>query len=65
MVADSRSPRDGRFIEIVGSYDPKRTGENYTLDLNRIDYWQGQGARVSETVASLLRRARKAVVATA
>jgi small subunit ribosomal protein S16 len=65
MVADSRSPRDGRFIEIVGSYDPKRTGENYTLDLNRIDYWQGQGAKVSETVASLLRRARKAVAATA
>lgn len=65
MVTDSRSPRDGRFIEIVGAYDPKRKGENYTLDLARIDYWQGQGAQVSETVASLLKRARKAVPVTA
>ena len=65
MVADSRAPRDGRFIEIVGSYDPKRKGENYTLDMDRIGYWQGQGAKVSETVASLLRRARKAAPAAA
>ena len=65
MVTDSRSPRDGRFIEIVGSYDPKKKGENYTLDMERIDYWQGQGAQVSETVASLLKRARKAAPVTA
>jgi len=65
MVADTRAPRDGRFIEIVGSYDPKRKGENYTLDLERIDYWLGQGAKASETVASLLKRARKAAPAAA
>jgi small subunit ribosomal protein S16 len=64
LVADARSPRDGRFIEIVGSYDPKRKGENYTLNLERIDYWKSQGAKVSETVASLLRRARQADTAT-
>ena len=65
LVADSRSPRDGRFIEIVGSYDPKRKGENYVLDLARIDFWTGQGAQVSETVASLVKRARQATAATA
>ena len=65
MVADTRAPRDGRFIEIVGSYDPKRKGENYTLDLERIDYWLGQGAKASETVASLVKRARKAAPAAA
>lgn len=59
VVTDSRSPRDGRFIEILGSYDPKKKGENYALKMDRIDYWQGQGASVSETVASILRRARK------
>lgn len=59
VAADSRSPRDGRFIEILGSYDPKVKGENYVLKLDRIDYWKSQGATVSETVASLVRRARK------
>ncbi|NLF21937.1 MAG: 30S ribosomal protein S16 [Lentisphaerae bacterium] len=64
LVTDTRFPRDGRFIEIVGSYDPKRKGENYALDLDRIRYWQGQGAQVSETVASLIKRAGKASAAT-
>lgn len=59
VATDSRSPRDGRFIEILGSYDPKQKGENYALKMDRIDYWQSQGAAVSETVASILRRARK------
>jgi len=65
LVADSRSPRDGRFIEIVGSYDPKRKGENYVLDLERIDFWKGRGAQVSETVASLVKRARQAAATAA
>lgn len=60
VAADSRSPRDGRFIEILGFYDPKRKGENYELKMDRIDYWRGQGATVSETVASILKRAAKA-----
>ena len=53
VVTDSRSPRDGRFIEILGSYDPKKKGENYALKMDRIDYWQGQGATVSETLICL------------
>ncbi len=59
VAADSRSPRDGRFIEILGSYDPKQKGENYAIKLDRVDYWVGQGARVSETANALIRRARK------
>jgi small subunit ribosomal protein S16 len=60
LVKDTRFPRDGRFIENVGSYDPKRQGDNFTLDLERIDYWQGQGAKVSDTVTDLIKRARAA-----
>ena len=63
VVADSRYPRDGRFIEILGSYDPKKKGENYAVKMDRVDYWLGNGAGVSETVASILRRARKAKAA--
>ncbi len=59
VAADSRSPRDGRFIEILGYYDPKQKGENYALKMDRIDYWRSQGAVVSDTVASILRRAAK------
>lgn len=59
-VADQRSPRDGRFIELVGHYDPKAAGENYVLDLDRIDYWLRCGAQPSDTVRSLIRRARRA-----
>lgn len=59
VVTDSRSPRDGRFIEQLGSYDPKRTGVNYTLDLDRARYWIGVGAQPSETVASFIKKAAK------
>ncbi len=65
VATDSRSPRDGRFIEVLGSYDPKVKGENYVFNMERVEYWQSQGASVSETVAALLRRARKAAAAEA
>jgi small subunit ribosomal protein S16 len=65
VVADSRSPRDGKFIEQVGNYDPKKAGQNVNLDLDRVDYWVGQGAQPSETVSSLIKKAKKAVVAPA
>jgi small subunit ribosomal protein S16 len=60
VATDSRSPRDGKFLEMLGWYDPKREGENYKLDLDRVAYWQARGAQVSETVASLLRKNRRA-----
>ena len=59
VAADTRSPRDGRHIEFLGWYDPKREGVNYNLKRDRIDYWRGQGAQVSRTVDSLLKRADK------
>ncbi len=63
VATDSRSPRDGRFIETLGWYDPKQEGENFKLDMDRLTYWTSQGAQVSDTVNSLARRARRTAVA--
>jgi len=60
VAADSRSPRDGRNIEILGYYDPMKTPSEIKVDLARIDYWIGVGASPSETVASLIKKARAA-----
>ncbi len=65
VVADSRSPRDGKFIEIIGNYDPKKADHNANLDLGRVDYWVSRGAQPSETVASIIRRTRRVAVAAA
>ncbi len=59
VVADQRCPRDGKFIEIIGTYDPKKQGENFTIKLDRADYWTGVGARPSQTVGSIISKARK------
>ncbi len=58
VAADSRSPRDGKFIEILGWYDTQIKDENFKLNLERVDYWLKQGAQPSDTVATLIRRAR-------
>jgi len=58
VVADSRSPRDGKFIEIIGTYDPVKKDHNSTLKLDRIDHWISQGARPSDTVRSLIKKNR-------
>jgi small subunit ribosomal protein S16 len=63
VVADKRSPRDGKFIEAIGNYDPREAGENFRLDLDRVDYWVRHGARPSATVASMILKARKKVAA--
>lgn len=60
VVADGRSPRDGKFIEQIGNYDPKKDGVNYAVDLDRAEYWIKNGAQPSETVASILKKAKKA-----
>jgi small subunit ribosomal protein S16 len=60
VVADSRARRDGRFIEQVGNYNPLKVDENANLDLDRVEYWLSQGARPSDTVASLIKRAKRA-----
>ena len=56
VVADSRSPRDGRFIEIIGVYDPRHEFEK--IDLDRVNYWVGCGAIPSPTVEAIIKRAR-------
>jgi small subunit ribosomal protein S16 len=59
VVADSRSPRDGKFIEIIGTYDPKKEGHNSTLKMDRIEHWISKGAQPSDTVRSLIKKNRK------
>ena len=59
VVADGRSPRDGRIIEEIGSYDPLLKSNNFTLNLDRVDYWLGVGAQASDTVNSFIKKARK------
>ncbi len=56
VVTDSRSPRDGKFIEIIGNYDPKKAGDNSTLKIDRAEYWISRGAQPSDTVRSLLKK---------
>ena len=62
VVSDSRSPRDGRYIERVGFFNPVARGqdEEVRLDGARIDYWLDQGAQPSERVAKLIKGARQA-----
>ncbi len=60
VVADARSPRDGKFIEELGTYHPLRKGDNFTLDFERAKYWLSKGAQPTETVASFIKKAGKA-----
>lgn len=60
MVCDHRFPRDGRFIEQVGTYDPKKSAHGIKLSLDRVEHWIGQGARPSDTVRDILVVAKSA-----
>ena len=64
VVADSRSPRDGKFIEEIGTYQPRKKGENVKVDVERAKYWISKGAQPSGTVASFLKKLGKAAAAT-
>jgi small subunit ribosomal protein S16 len=57
VVADSRSPRDGKFIEIVGQYAPRSGEQALNLKNDRVNYWLDNGAQPTDTVRSLLRKA--------
>lgn len=61
VVADGRSPRDGKFIEELGTYLPLKKTDNFTLNTERANYWISKGAQPSETVASFLKKAKRAV----
>ncbi|HZL43261.1 MAG TPA: 30S ribosomal protein S16 [Verrucomicrobiae bacterium] len=63
VVTDSRSPRDGKFIEELGTYQPLKANDNFTLKLDRAKYWISKGAQPSETVASFIKKADKAAAA--
>ncbi len=58
VVSDSRSPRDGRFIEQIGYYDPMKDPFDLKLELERVDYWLSVGAQPSDTVTRLIAKAR-------
>jgi small subunit ribosomal protein S16 len=60
VVADSRSPRDGRFLEHIGVYDPTREPVEVRFDEARLSHWLSVGATPSQTVGELIKRSRKA-----
>ena len=60
VVADARSPRDGRIVEEVGRYNPNTTPATVTLDLEKIDAWVAKGAQPTDRVACLIKNARQA-----
>lgn len=61
VVAESKSPRDGKFVEELGCYDPQARGEAplYIINIKRVDYWISEGAKASDTVTGIIRKARK------
>ena len=59
VIADSDSPRDGRFVESIGFYKPLSHPARIVLDLERVEYWEGKGALPTPTVANLIKKARK------
>lgn len=59
VVADKRAPRDGRYIEQIGSYDPLVEGENWKIDLEKVDKWISDGAQPTDTVRDIIRKAKK------
>ncbi|MGD8863444.1 MAG: 30S ribosomal protein S16 [Myxococcales bacterium] len=63
VVADSQSPRDGRFIEQIGTYDPAKPMTEAKIDRERLDHWIGQGAKVTETLRKVIREQSKAAAA--
>jgi small subunit ribosomal protein S16 len=65
VVADARSPRDGKFIEEIGTYQPLKKDDNVILNLDRAKYWVSKGAKPSDTVASFIRKAVRAAAAAA
>jgi small subunit ribosomal protein S16 len=65
VATDSRKPRDGRFLEDVGIYDPTRSPVRLELKSDRVEYWLKAGARPSPTVAMLIKKAKKAAPAKA
>ena len=58
VVADKHSPRDGKFLELIGTYDPKKKDDNSSVKLERVEHWMKHGALPSDTVRSIIKKAR-------
>ena len=56
VVADTEAPRDGKFLDIVGTYDPMRNPAAVVFDNEKLDTWMKRGAKPTETVASLIKK---------
>lgn len=65
VAADQRFRTTGRFLELLGTYDPTKKEDNFTMDLPKVEAWIAKGAQPSETVASLIKKARKKAAASA
>jgi small subunit ribosomal protein S16 len=65
IVADSQAPRDGKFLDIVGTYDPMQNPVLVQIDSEKLDSWINKGAQPTETVASLIKKFVPGVVAAA
>ena len=65
VVTDSENPRDGRFLEQIGTYDPSKPMTSAKVDRERLSHWVGRGAKLSETLAKVLREQAKAPAAAA
>jgi small subunit ribosomal protein S16 len=63
VVAEARSRRDGDPVEVIGTYDPRVKGEQVKLKLDRVDYWLSKGAKPSDTLHAIIKRARRAPAA--
>ena len=59
VVAEARSRRDGAAVELLGTYAPRNKGEQIKLDLARVDYWISKGAKPTDTLNSMIKKARK------
>lgn len=65
VIAETRSRRDGAATEVVGTYDPRAKFNPVKLNLERVDYWLSKGAKPTDTLHAMIKRARRAAVAAA
>lgn len=63
VVAEARSRRDGDAVEQLGSYNPRSKGNPLTIKLDRVDYWISKGAKPSETLHAMIKRAKRSAAA--
>ena len=65
VVAEARSRRDGAAVELLGTYAPRNKGDQLKLDLDRVDYWIAKGAKPTDTMGAMIKKARKSAAAKA